>query len=67
MNVVGSSVALIRLKLAPFVRLKLMTAFEFFTVLLSFIVSLGVATLLLAVARLIQESQRVQFSLSYTL
>ena len=44
-----------------------MTAFEFFTVLLSFIVSLGVATLLLAIARLIQESQRVQFSLSYAL
>jgi len=44
-----------------------MSAFEFFTVLLSFVVSLGVASLLLAIARLIQESSRVQFSLAYAL
>jgi hypothetical protein len=44
-----------------------MSAFEFFTVLLSFVVSLGVASLLLAIAHLIQESRRVQFSLSYAL
>lgn len=44
-----------------------MTAFEFFTVLLSIVVSLGVASLLTAVARLIQESHRVRFSLVYAL
>lgn len=44
-----------------------MTAFEFFTVLLSIVVSLGVASLLIAVARLVQESHRVRFSLVYAL
>lgn len=44
-----------------------MTSFEFFTVLLSFVVSLGMASLLSAVARLIQESSRVHFSLAYAL
>lgn len=44
-----------------------MTAFEFFTVLLSFVVSLGVASLLGAVARLMQEARRVKFSLAYAL
>jgi hypothetical protein len=44
-----------------------MSAFEFFTVLLSFVVSLGVASMLLAVTGLIQESSRVRFSLSYAL
>lgn len=44
-----------------------MTAFEYFTVLLSFVVSLGVASLLHAVARLIQEASRVRFSLAYAL
>ena len=44
-----------------------MTAFEFFTVLLSIVVSLGVASLLTAVSRLIQESHRVRFSLTYAL
>lgn len=44
-----------------------MTAFEFFTVLLSFVVSLGVASLLLAVSRLIQEAPRVHFSLTWAL
>jgi hypothetical protein len=44
-----------------------MTAFEFFTVLLSIVVSLGVASLLIAVSRLIQESHRVHFSLTYAL
>jgi hypothetical protein len=43
------------------------TAFEFFTVLLSFVVSLGVATLLAAVVRLIQESPRVHFSFTWAL
>ncbi len=44
-----------------------MTSFEFFTVLLSFVVSLGMANLLQTVARLIQESARVHFSLAYAL
>jgi hypothetical protein len=44
-----------------------MTAFEFFTVLLSIIVSLGVASLLQSVVRLIQDSSRVQFSLTWAL
>jgi hypothetical protein len=42
-------------------------SFEFFTVLLSFVVSLGVATLLLGVARLIQEANRVHFSFAWAL
>lgn len=44
-----------------------MTSFEFFTVLLSFVVSIGVAHLLQTVARLIQEHDRVRFSLTWTL
>lgn len=44
-----------------------MTSFEFYTVLLSFVVSLGVAGLLQAVVRLIQESPRVKFSLTWSL
>jgi hypothetical protein len=44
-----------------------MSAFEFFTVLLSFVVSLGVASLLHAVIRLAQEGGRVQFSLTWAL
>jgi hypothetical protein len=44
-----------------------MSSFEFFTVLLSFVVSLGVASMLLAISGIIQESSRVQFSLSYAL
>jgi hypothetical protein len=44
-----------------------MTSFEFFTVLLSFMVSLGVANLLQTIVRLIQENQRVHFSLTYAL
>jgi hypothetical protein len=44
-----------------------MASFEFFTVLLSFVVSLGVATLLLGVARLIQEAGRVHFSFAWAL
>jgi hypothetical protein len=44
-----------------------MTSFEFFTVLLSFVVSLGVASLLQAVIRLIQEGPRVRFSLTWAL
>jgi hypothetical protein len=44
-----------------------MTSFEFFTVLLSFVVSLGVASLLQAVTRLIQERPRVRFSLAWAL
>lgn len=44
-----------------------MTSFEYFTVLLSFVVSLGVASLLHSVIRLIQEGPRVQFSLAWAL
>ena len=44
-----------------------MTSFEFFTVLLSFMVSLGVANLLQTIVRLIQEAPRIQFSLTYAL
>jgi hypothetical protein len=44
-----------------------MTSFEFFTVLLSFVVSIGVAGMLAAVARLIQEHSRVRFSLAWAL
>jgi hypothetical protein len=44
-----------------------MTSFEFFTVLLSFVVSIGVAHLLQTVARLIQEHDRVRFSLAWAL
>ena len=44
-----------------------MSDFDYFTVLLSFIVSLGVTTLLAAVARLLQESERVVFSWRYAL
>ncbi len=44
-----------------------MSSFEFFTVLLSIVVSLGVASLLQAVARLIQEYPRVHFSLTWAL
>lgn len=44
-----------------------MSDFDYFTVLLSFIVSLGVTTLLAAVARLLQESHRVVFSWRYAL
>jgi len=44
-----------------------MSVFEFYTVLLSFVVSLGVASLLSAIARLVQEAGRVKFSWSYAL
>lgn len=44
-----------------------MTSFEYFTVLLSFVVSLGVANLLQTIVRLIQERDRVHFSLTYAL
>jgi hypothetical protein len=44
-----------------------MTSFEFFTVLLSFVVSLGVAGLLQSVVRLVQEAPRVKFSLTWAL
>jgi ABC-type Na+ efflux pump permease subunit len=44
-----------------------MTSFEFFTVLLSFVVSIGVAHLLQTVARLIQEHDRVRFSITWAL
>ena len=44
-----------------------MTSFEYFTVLLSFVVSLGVANLLQTIVRLIQERDRVHFSLAYAL
>ena len=44
-----------------------MSSFEFFTVLLSFVVSIGVATLLHAVIRLIHEAARVRFSLTWAL
>jgi hypothetical protein len=44
-----------------------MSVFEFFTVLLSFIISLGIASLLSAVARLLQDAGRVRFSWSYAL
>jgi hypothetical protein len=44
-----------------------MSSFEFYTVLLSFVVSLGVASLLQAVTRLIQDSSRVRFSLTWAL
>lgn len=44
-----------------------MSSFEFFTVLLSFVVSIGVAHLLQTVARLIQEHDRVRFSLTWAL
>lgn len=43
------------------------SSFEFFTVLLSIIVSLGVASLLHNVVRLIQEAARVKFSLTWAL
>lgn len=42
-----------------------MSAFDFYTVLLSFVVSIGVAALLTGVARLIQEAERVRPSLSH--
>ena len=44
-----------------------MSDFDFFTVLLSFVVSLGVTTLLTAMVRLLQESHRVVFSWRYAL
>lgn len=44
-----------------------MSSFEFFTVLLSIVVSLGIASLLHAVARLLQERPRVHFSLTWAL
>jgi hypothetical protein len=44
-----------------------MTSFEFFTVLLSFVVSIGVAHLLQTVVQLIQEHDRVRFSLTWAL
>jgi hypothetical protein len=44
-----------------------MSSFEFFTVLLSFVVSLGVASLLHGVIRLIQEGPRVRFSFAWAL
>jgi len=44
-----------------------MSAFEFFTVLLSIVVSLGVASLLHNVVRLIHEAARVRFSLTWAL
>jgi hypothetical protein len=44
-----------------------MSDFDYFTVLLSFVVSLGVTTLLAAVVRLLQESDRVVFSWRYAL
>jgi len=44
-----------------------MSSFEFFTVLLSFVVSIGVAHLLQTVSRLIQEHDRVRFSLTWGL
>lgn len=44
-----------------------MSDFDYFTVLLSFVVSLGVTTLLATVARLLQESDRVVFSWRYAL
>jgi hypothetical protein len=44
-----------------------MSSFEFFTVLLSFVVSLGVAGLLQSVVRLIQETSPVRFSLTWAL
>lgn len=44
-----------------------MSSFEFFTVLLSFVVSIGVAHLLQTVAQLIQEHDRVRFSLTWAL
>ena len=44
-----------------------MSDFDFFTILLSFVISLGVTTLLAAVARLVQESDRVVFSWRYAL
>lgn len=44
-----------------------MSSFEFFTVLLSFVVSIGVAHLLQTVASLIQEHDRVRFSLTWAL
>ena len=44
-----------------------MTSFEFFTVLLSFVISIGVASLLQSVIRLLQENDRVRFSLSWAL
>ncbi|MCC6920083.1 MAG: hypothetical protein IT548_12840 [Alphaproteobacteria bacterium] len=44
-----------------------MSDFDFFTILLSFVISLGVTTLLAAVARLVQESGRVIFSWRYAL
>jgi hypothetical protein len=44
-----------------------MTSFEFYTVLLSFVVSLGVASLLRAVTRLFQDWPRVRFSLAWAL
>jgi hypothetical protein len=44
-----------------------MTSFEFFTVLLSFVISIGVASLLQSVIRLLQEHDRVRFSLSWAL
>jgi hypothetical protein len=44
-----------------------MSVFEFYTFLLSFVVSLGVASLLSAIARLVQEAGRVKLSWSYAL
>lgn len=44
-----------------------MSSFEFFTVLLSFVVSIGVANLLQTVAQLMQAQERVRFSLTWAL
>lgn len=44
-----------------------MSVFEFYTVLLSFVVSLGVASLLNTASRLIQDAGRVKFSWPYLL
>lgn len=44
-----------------------MSVFEFYTVLLSFVVSLGVASLLGSIVRLFQEADRVRVSLPHAL
>jgi hypothetical protein len=44
-----------------------MTSFEFFTVLLSFVISIGVASLLQSVIHLLQELPRVRFSIAWAL
>jgi len=48
-------------------RISIMSVFEFYTVLLSFVVSLGVASLLGSIVRLFQEADRVRFSLPHAL